>query len=164
MTPELLTEAELSEVRERASGRRVLVKLLRAYEALVQQVSGLNESGRILLARAETAERGEADAVAALDENWVQHQRIVAAESALATEKAAREAAEKRLTEQTAGYAECDAARLAAEAEVNRLYRERVAPAEAKLERVMGVLHWLRQNPGATAEQAGDELDEALRG
>jgi len=49
-----------------------------------------------LTGRAEAAERAEKDAVAALDANWIQHQRIVRAEAEAATLRADRESLSTR--------------------------------------------------------------------
>ena len=66
------------------------------------------------LARAEAAERGEADAVKACDDNWVTHQRVVAAETALASALArVKELEDKVIATQRA----CDVHRTRAAAE-----------------------------------------------
>ncbi len=76
-------------------------KLLRLYDAA--------------LARAEAAERGEKDAVKACDDNWVTHQRVVAAEKAHAEAHAdaqryyrAKASAESSLAEATALLERCE--------------------------------------------------------
>ena len=66
------TRAELAEHEEAAIG---LHEELKAADARAAELE----------AKLEDAERGERDAVKACDDNWVTHQRVVAAESALAS-------------------------------------------------------------------------------
>lgn len=86
MTPELLTQEELDQLREHGNASwPPFVKLLRAYEALVQQVAELE-------AERNTERRGRELCSAAIDAYQVDLEQL---RSALATEKAAREAAEQ---------------------------------------------------------------------
>ncbi len=92
MTPELLTEEELFIIRERETHLgaypQVVAKLLRAYEALVQQVAELTGEAKsakaVFLDLVETNNANQRSYWAELDK----------LRAALATEKAAREAAE----------------------------------------------------------------------
>lgn len=82
-------------IEERAAANARIAELERLYVTSVEErnaaeieINGLTEKGyraaALLIeanARADAAERAEKDAVAALDANWVQHQRIVKAEA-----------------------------------------------------------------------------------